>query len=188
MNIDYQTKNFQLSDKMQGYIEGLLDKASRFFEDPIEIRVTLEEANGHRFITDVHASHRHGSFQSNYEAEHMYDAIHHAVLRLEKQARRSRKKFIGQRRRADRHVTEDLHWPVDVLHRETFQKEAEVTEERVVESTRLPIQTLLVEDAVERLESESRQFLVFRDSESGEVNVLYQRAEDGHYGLLRTEG
>ena len=43
-----------------------------------------------------------------------------------------------------------------------------------------------VEEAVIDLSESDRDFVVFRDSESDDVHVLYKR-KDGHFGLIRPD-
>ena len=63
--------------------------------------MTLEQEK-YRQIAELHVAHRHGLLQANGETEDMRDTINLVVDKIEKQARRSRKKFMDKRRRADR--------------------------------------------------------------------------------------
>lgn len=181
MHVEYVARHFDLTDEIRDYTEKKLIKVERFVEEPVEIRVTLEQEK-HRQLAEIHLSHKHGVVQANEETSEMLDAINLAVDKLEKQVRRSRKKFIAQRRKLDRQV-EVPSWPVDVLASEPPESG---TDRRVIKRSVLPIKPMTVEEAVLQLESSQNDFVVFRHSGSEQVNVLYKR-RDANYGLISPE-
>ncbi len=183
MNIEYVGRNFEVDDNVRAFTEGkLAKKVTKFVDDPVEIRVTLETEK-HRNIADLHIAHKHGVLQATEETGDMYEAINMAVDKVEKQARRSKKKFIDRRRRADRVTTNGQRWPMDVLARESLGGE---TGPRIIKSTHLPIKPMSIEEAALWLEDGKNEFVVFRDSTSNRVNVLYKRKDD-NYGLIAPE-
>lgn len=181
MHVEYVARQFQLTDEIRDYTEKKLAKVEKFVEEPVEIRVTLEQEK-HRQTAEVHISHKHGVLQATEETSEMADAINLAVDKVEKQARRARKKFMAQRRKLDRQM-EEPSWPVEVLAGEA---PATGSERRVVERSALPIKPMTVEEAVLQLESSQNEFVVFRDSASEQLSVLYKR-RDANYGLISPE-
>lgn len=182
MNIEYTTKHFDLGDGMRELVEGKLGKVVKFVEEPVEIRVTFDTEK-HRHIAELHVAHRHGIFQATEEAETMHDAFTAALEKVEKQARRSRKKFMDKRRRAQRNQTESHHWPVDVVERGSM---GAVGGHRVVKTSRLPIKPMTIDEAALQLEASKNEFFVFLDSTTERVSVLYKR-KDNHFGLIAPE-
>ena len=180
MNIDYVARHFRLDDEVRAYAEKKLGKALKYLEEPIEIRLILEE-NKHRRTAEIHASHRFGSMQATEETDQMLDAINLAVDKIEKQARRSRKKAKGKKRRQRKNGVEE--WPMEILAPETVGKG---DPPRIVESTQVPIKPMNLEQAAFELEGSDNQFVVFRDAESDQVTVLYRRRDD-NYGLITPE-
>lgn len=180
MNIDYVARHFRLNDEIKDYAEKKLGKALKYLEEPIEIRLILE-GNRHRRTAEIHAAHRFGSLQAAEETGDMRDAINLAVDKIEKQARRSRKKAKGKKRRQRKTGVEQ--WPMEVLAPETVGKGESP---RIVESTQVSIKPMNLEQAAFELESSDNQFVVFRDAESDRVNVLYRR-RDENYGLITPE-
>lgn len=180
MNIEYVGKHFDLTDPIKQLTESKLEKVIRFVDEPVEIRVTLDTEKG-RFQADIHLSHRFGVLQSTEESlQGMNEAIQLAADKLEKQARRSRKKFIDRRRRADRTAQGDGRWPVEVLDRASV---AAGSVPRVIESTHLPIKPMTLDEAALSLEESKDELLVYRDANTDEVSVLYKRKDD-NYGLI----
>lgn len=182
MNIDYVGRNFHLDDRIRDFTEDKLRKALKFIEEPAEIRVTLE-VEKHRHHADIHVAHRHGVLQAAEEMDSMLDAINLAVDKLEKQARRSRKKFMDTRRRAQR-SNNGHHWPVSVV--EGASLAAGGGGARVISSSLLEIKPMSIEEAAMQLQDSKNEFVVFRDATSDKVSVLYRRKDD-HYGLIAPE-
>jgi putative sigma-54 modulation protein len=182
MNIDFVGRNVEIDDRLRSYTQGKLGKVTKFLQDPVEIRVTLE-VEKHRNIADLHISHKHGVLQATEETGDLYEAVNQAVDKVEKQARRSKNRAIDRRRRADRETTNGQRWPLEVLARESLAAGASP---RIIKTTHLPIKPMSIEEAALWLEQGKNDFVVFRDSGSDRVSVLYKR-KDNNYGLIAPE-
>jgi len=181
MHIEYVGRGYHVGDADRELAEQKLRKVVKFLDEPVEGRVTLKTEK-HRQIADLHLSHRHGILQASEEAGDMRDAINLAADKLAKQAAGGRKRFMDRRRRADRVEENGQHWPVEVLARESLGSGTP----RVIESTRLPIKPMTVEEAAQALEGSAHGFVVFRDAARDRLSVLYRR-EDDNYGLIAPE-
>jgi len=177
MNIDFLARNLELDDSIREFTIDKLDKVTKFLDDPVEIHVTLEREK-HRSIADLRISHRFGVIQATEETDEILDSINLAVDKAEKQARRSKKKFIDKRRKADRE--NGSQWPMDVLEASSI---VSGQAPRVIKSSALSIKPMSLDEAALQLEVSKNDFVVFRDSGSDEVNVLYKR-RDKNYGLI----
>ena len=177
MQIDYVSRNFDLDDDLREYAASKLGKLSRFLDDPVEVKVTLEQEK-YRQIAELHVAHRHGLLQASGETEEMRDTINLVVDKLEKQARRSRRKFQDKRRRADR-GNGTHNWPLDVLERGSLGERTP----RIIESSKLSIKPMGLEEAALQLEDAVNDFVLFRDLQTDRVCVLYKR-QDRNYGLI----
>jgi putative sigma-54 modulation protein len=72
---------------------------------------------------------------------------------------------------------------------EQAANEPQVTEnkQQFIKTEQMSARPLTVDEALLQLNLVHMSFFVFRNSESGQVNVLYRR-EDGTFGLIETEG
>jgi putative sigma-54 modulation protein len=180
MNIEYVARNYPLGDAIRGFTESKLQKVTKFLEEPVEVRVTLE-VEKHRQIAELHVAHRHGVLQAREETGDMRDTVNAAVDKVEKQARRARKRFMDRRRRADR--VDGQQWPVAVVERGSI---AGGGPPRIIEATALSIKPMTIEEAALALADASEGFVVFRDAQSDKVSVLYRRSDD-NFGLISPE-
>ena len=56
----------------------------------------------------------------------------------------------------------------------------------IVKTKQFAVNPLTPEEAVEQLELVGHDFFVFRNADSGELNVVYRR-RDGNYGLIEPQ-
>jgi putative sigma-54 modulation protein len=178
MQIEYTGRsNVHVDEALRSYVERKLPKVTKLIEEPIEVHAIFD-IQKHRHIAELHITHRQGVLHVTEEADKsLQDAVNLAIDKAEKQARRSSKKRIDLRRRGDRN---GQRWPLEVLERESVGAGATP---RVVESTHLQIKPMTIEEAAIELETSEHGFVVFRDSESDRLNVLYRRKDD-NYGLI----
>lgn len=182
MNIEFFGRHFRLRQDIKDLAERKLHKVGTFLEEPADARITLE-AEKRRRIADIHVTHRFGVLQATEESESMEDALQAAVDKVEKQARRARKKFLDNRRRADRAVGGEDHWPVDVLESESV---GSGQAPRIIKTNRLAIKPMTLDEAALQLAGSKNEFFVFLDSATERVSVLYRR-RDQNYGLIAPE-
>lgn len=180
MNIELTGRHYHVGDRARQLIERKCEKLAKFLDEPVEVHVILE-VEKRRQIAEFHVSHRHGVLQATEEAEHMREAIHAAIEKIEKQARRSRKKFMDQRRRAQRH-DDGHHWPLDVLDATTLGGERP----RIIKTSKLSIKPMTIDEAALELDHSKNEFFVFRDSGTDRVSVIYRR-KDENFGLIAPE-
>lgn len=182
MNIEYVGRGYSLDDRIRSFVENKLEKVDKFLEEPVEIRVILE-VEKHRQIADVHIAHKLGVLQAREEADDMHDALNAAMAKTVKQARRSRKKLTGRKRRAEPGGRLQ-QWPLEILERASLAAGSDGP--RIVRSTHLKIKPMSIDEAALELQDSKNDFVVFRDANTDKVHVLYKR-KDQNYGLIAPE-
>ncbi|KAB2965546.1 MAG: ribosome-associated translation inhibitor RaiA [Thermoanaerobaculia bacterium] len=183
MNIEFVGRHVEIDNAIRSLVAARLDRVLRFLMEPVEIRVALEEEK-FRQIAEIHVSHRHGSLHAREENSQLSEAIGLAAEHLERQARRLRKRAVDRRRRAGRETANGRRWPVEVI---TAGSVAAGAVREVVRTSHLDVEPMTLDEAARRLEGSRNDFVVFVDTESARVNVLYRR-RDEHFGLISPEG
>ena len=181
MLIEYVARDFKLEEPIRELSEEKLKRLERFLQEPITAHLVLE-VEKHRQRAEVHVSHRHGDLRAAEETDTMRDSIQLVADKLEKQARRAAKKFQTTRRRADRHVQPEF-WSEEVVESSSVGRSSAP---RIVESTRLHVKPMTIDEAALELDRSDTEFVVFREEQKGRVTVLYRRG-DGDYGLITPE-
>jgi len=184
MKIETIGRNVPVDDRLRDFVEKKLRKIEKFLEEPIEARVTLS-LERHLHVAEFHLAHRLGILQAAEESDgNLLDAVNLGVDKVVSQARRAHQKVVEKKRRADKRSDQALQrWPVEVLESSSVRGGGAP---RIIETTHMPIKPMTIEEAALRLEDSELAFVVFRDSTSDRVNVLYRR-KDQNYGLIAPE-
>ena len=115
-----------------------------------------------------------------YRAENtqleMNEALDHAISALGRQIRKNKAKLDKQIHSA----------ALDQYVMEYYNSEEEPEEYKVVRVKHFAVKPMHVEEAILQMNMLDHQFYMFRNEETGEINVVYAR-KDGGYGLLEPD-
>jgi putative sigma-54 modulation protein len=169
MEIMVTFRRMEPVESLRVYAQEKLSKLKKYLDTPIEAHVVLE-VEKFRHIADVTVNVDGSTIKGVEETEDMYSAIDQVMDKIEIQVKRHRSKIRERRQEAPK---------------------AEVSEEPAVQAGEEPgivVEKLVTkpmdpEEAAMQLNLSQQDFLVFRNSRSKEMNVLYKR-RDGNLGLI----
>ena len=178
MKIEYVARKVDLSDDARQVAEKKLAKIKKYFNDILDVRLEVEQER-HLFVADLLVRGKDFDIKSTSQNKDLTTAIQDAVDKLEIQARRAKTKLKHHKSRTGRgEVTPEGP--------EAEPGPAPAGEARIVERSTITVKPMSVEEAVMQLEKSRSDFLVFRNSSSDAINVLYRRT--GHdLGLITPE-
>lgn len=179
MNVEYVARNCTIDPRLRELAEEKLEKLRRFLDEPIDVQAVFE-VERHQLVAELKVSHRHGNLVATEAADDARAAFTLAVEKAEKQARRERKRFQQNRRRAQRNHAQDEAWAIDVVEAGSVGGDGEPV---IIESRTIPVKPMSIEEALLQLETAEEGFVVYRDGDNGHVSVLYRR-RDGNLGLV----
>jgi putative sigma-54 modulation protein len=169
--------NLDSSDALKSYAYEKLDRFDKFLENPARANVVLT-VEKFRHIAEISISADGFMINAHEETSDMYSAIDRALDKLDKQIRKNKKKFKKRRSTAAKSKTfpyEETASPLRAPGEETMPGIARV---RSIE-----YKPMDVDEAVLQMRLIKGSFLVFTNSQTDQVNVLY-RLKDGNYGLI----
>ena len=170
MDITVTFRHVDSTESLKEYAEEKLSKMDKYFDYPIEAHVVLA-AEKFRRIADVNLNVNGTVIKAEEETEDMYSSIDQVMDKIEKQVKRFRDKKIKRRPGSSRGM-EDSDEGADT-----------VPEEPGIEVEKLVAKPMDPEEAAMQFSMSQQDFLVFRNSRSNEINVIYKR-KDGNYGLI----
>lgn len=178
MKLTITGRKINLRDSFKEKVEKKFTKFDKFFDDNADAAVTVTmERNRYTIELTVH----NGGYI--YRAEKtgldLEEALDLAVDSLSAQIRRNKKKLSKRVRNAN---------PVEVFAPFGGDVEDEVEEPQyqIVRTKTFPVFAMDVDEAVLQMNMLGHQFFMFRNAETGQINVVYLR-RDGDYGLLVPE-
>lgn len=178
MRVEYIARKVEINDQTRQLAEKKLKRIRKYFNDIIDVRLEVDQER-HLYVADLFIKGKDFDLKSTSQNKDLTTAIQEAVDKLEIQAQRAkgRLKHHKQRQRG-----EEGAWNVDVIESASIA----TGEPRVVETSRIPIKPMSIEEAVMQLEREATDFFVFRNSSNDRINVLYRRP-DNNLGLITPE-
>jgi putative sigma-54 modulation protein len=177
MRIDFTGRQMEITSDLRLYAEERLQTFSRLLQDRWHIHIILT-AQKHRRIAEITLKVRDHVLVGIAETADARTSIAGALDKLKRQAVRLVKKRHSRKRRPR---------PASaVLLNILGSGGADLEERQVLETERIPIKPLTIEEAVSALDLMRQGVVVFRNSETERVNVLYRRG-DGHLGLIEPE-
>ncbi len=177
MEISFTFRHMEPSTELRSYVEEKLYKAKKYFDSPVEANIVLK-IEKFRHIADMTLSVDGNKIKAVDESDDMYFSIDQVMDKIEEQLRRltSRKKEYGVKNikgsdslRGDTEIQED-------------QAESGPT---IVKTERPDIKPMDIDEAAMQIDMSKRNFLVFTNSKSRAINIIYKR-KDGNLGLIET--
>jgi putative sigma-54 modulation protein len=202
MQTQFVFRHMDSSDALRNYAEERLTKIKRYFSDPLKVNCTfsVEKIN---HIAQFDVTLRNGlQLHSSETTENMYSSIDMALAKMERQVRRYKDRITqhkphkGKAARVRQIVIagdafDEAETMVEAEERredtETGTSTSADQAAKVVREKEFRAERLTVREAVMQLNLMHKQFLVFTNTETGDINVIY-RMEDGEYGLIETRG
>lgn len=177
MQVHVTFRKLRPTKALKEYAEEKVTKVRKYLDDPISAHVVLEaEKDRHRAHVNINA---HGIIcQGEKTSRDMYASIDGMMDRIEKQLRRHKRGPVGRRQQAITH-----HAALDRLVENPGPVKA-AREPQLIRTEGVHAKPMSVDEALMQLERmKHHEFLVFRNDNSDEINVLYKR-KDGAYGLI----
>lgn len=179
MDIAVTFRHMRPTEGLRRYAEEKVSKIKKYLDSPIEAHVVLS-VEKFRHIADVTLSINGTWIKGIEQTDDMYSAIDQVMDKLEKQVKKSRSK-IRNRRTENRKAEE-------ALSMEETEEEASFGMERPgIKVEKMVAKPMDPEEAAMQLSTSQQDFLVFRNSRSEQINVIYKR-KDGNLGLITPSG
>ncbi|MBN2140730.1 MAG: ribosome-associated translation inhibitor RaiA [Desulfovibrionaceae bacterium] len=173
MNINITFKNIEPSDHLKQYADTRFGKLAKYVNDSKEPELQvnlLVEKFRHKADVVLVADNVHLSAYE--ESEDMYSTIDLVLDKVESQLRRMRDKMKSRRKGGKERAAR-----MDVIN---F---AESGGQTIVKSDTFEPKPMSVDESAMQLNSRNCDFLVFRNAETGDINVIYRR-KNGDFGLI----
>lgn len=175
MEITVTFRRMEPTGSLRSYAEEKLSKINKYLDAPMEAHVVLG-VEKFRHTADVTLRVNGTMIKGEEETEDMYSAIDQVMDKIEKQVKKHLSK-IRERK------AENIKGEENLENEATIEASGAGLEEPVIVVERLNAKPMDPEEAAMQLVMSAQDFLVFRNSRSSELNVIYKR-RDGNLGLI----
>lgn len=178
MQVSVTFRHMEASEALRNHaVEKVERIISKYLKNAVEAHVILD-ASKHRLhkLAEINIHAANFDISGHSENHDLYAGVDFAVAKVEAQLRRHKDRINDRKGRASLHEIA-TQIPVEVV------PNVEHGSTHVIETETMQAKPLSVDDAVLQLELTHSEFLVFKNSDSGAISVVYKR-RDGHYGLI----
>ncbi|MBC7545700.1 MAG: ribosome-associated translation inhibitor RaiA [Candidatus Sericytochromatia bacterium] len=185
MNLVIKGKNVDVTAALRDYVEkklGTLDKYSHHIQEcNVELSVHRNPRITDPQIVEVTIYAAGAVIRAEEAAADMYSAIDLVSDKIARQLKRYEQKKMHNH-------SGRLKTSIALASTGTgMSEEEEAIARQFVKNKRLTVKPMNVEDAASQMELLGHNFYAFRNNETEEINIVYQR-RDGDYGIIEPEG
>jgi len=183
MDFEYTGRHVDVTPAIRRHVEEHFGKLDTLFENSTTARAhVIIDVVKNRHIAEILFHWREHTLTAKDTNADMYQALTRCIDKIEKQALKMRKKLIERKQQAV---------PLSAVAPEVAgdggappAEPAAPRAPRIIAARRYRIKPMTAEEAAMTLADDGDQFVVFRDSDSDRLSVLYKR-KDGNFGLIQ---
>ena len=164
----------EVTEDLKILFEKKLKKFDKFFNDDAAAYITLSRKRNLE-VLELTISSAGTLFRSEKSSSTFNNALDEAIEAIDRQIRKNKTRLAKRLRDG----------AISALGEESFEEVAEEEQFNIRVKT-FPIKPMSAEEAILEMNLIGHNFFMFRNSESGDINVVYSKA-DGNYGLIVPE-
>ena len=169
MNIVTSARHLELTPSLKSYAEEKVAKFDRYLSNISEAKVTLIlEKNVHKaeILLNVNGL----LIWAESSTGDIYSSIDEVIDKMDMQVKRYKGKLTAHRKGESGNTAAPGEAPADEGG-------------RIIKTKRFGIKPMTPEEASMQMELLDKNFFIFTDASTGQINVIYKR-NDGNYGLI----
>ena len=171
MKVTIAAKKLNISQSFTDYAEQKLGaKLDRFFPDEAEAKITLAERR-EMIILELTVKYNGIMYRAEQTAKDKNDALDVTIDRIIRQIRKQKTK-VEKSLKANAFAG--------------LEPEAEESEYEVIRYKKFPMRPMSVDEAILQMNLLDHNFFMFKNADTGAVNVVYKR-DEGNYAVLVPE-
>ncbi|MFO7570286.1 MAG: ribosome-associated translation inhibitor RaiA [Smithellaceae bacterium] len=175
MNISVTFRTGEGENWQKEYAEEKIIKLKKYLDAPAEAHIVLSTEK-FRNTVEINLTANGWNVNAKEEAKDMHLAVDSCIDKIEKQLKKQKEKIRQHKPKSIRH---------DSVRRLELEDTDEVPASKLVETRKVILKPMSIDEAVMEMEESKAHFIVYRDLSSENVSVLY-RLDDGNYSLIET--
>lgn len=177
MDIRFLTRNVDLNDELKDYMESKMSKLEKFFSKILNSQVVISFHRG-RYAVEVTSNANGLIMRGEDQDSDMRRAFDKAIKNLERQIKKH-KSYLKDKAK--------LRTPEVSFNIEGFMNEIEGVpseeEKEIVKTKKFAVRAMTATEATMQMDLLGHTFFIFKNMDTGSLNVVYKRKRGG-YGLL----
>ncbi len=178
MQVSVTFRHMDNSDALRKYAEDKIGRLKKYEYSPVEASVVLS-VEKHRQIAEVVINAEKMTIKGREATENMYSAIDMVMEKIEKQIKKHKDRLLN-------HKPNHTRMPAEITENIPSLPESDYTqdaEEPAIITKSVDSKPMTVEEAAMQLDISNSEFIVFINSATSEMNVIYRR-KDNNFGHI----
>ncbi|NLD05512.1 MAG: ribosome-associated translation inhibitor RaiA [Synergistaceae bacterium] len=177
MEVRFLTRNVELPAEVREYMEKKVGKIEKFFDRIIDTQVALNFKRGMN-VVEITSNVNGLVMRGEDYSPDLRKAFDKALKNIERQVKRHKGYLTDKARMKVQDFSFDIDPELLPVH---YEKE-EMTRD-IVKTKKFNVEVMTPIEATMQMDLLGHSFFIFKNDQSGAVNVVYRR-EEGGYGLL----
>jgi putative sigma-54 modulation protein len=178
MLIEVSFKHMEQSEPLRDYVTEKLEKVLKPLIEPVSAQAVLH-VEKYRHIAKVNVHANGIVIKGKEETNDMYSSIDLVLDKLDRQVKKFKEKIM---RHGDREAVREFR----ASHTVFPELGTESLESDVIKRKEIILKPISVDEAIMQMELMNKNFLLFNNSQSNQLNVIYVR-DDGLFGLIEPQ-
>jgi putative sigma-54 modulation protein len=174
MKISVTFRNAEAESWQKEYVEERLNKLNKYIDNPVDARVILS-VEKFRNTAEINLMADGLTINGKEEEKDMHLAIDNAIDKIERQLKKRKEKVRDFKNSSARDE--------GFGHESAGEEGDETPDAGVVETRKVVLTPMSIDDAILEMETTKNRFVIYRDTSTENVNVIYRR-EDGKFALM----
>jgi putative sigma-54 modulation protein len=177
MQVSVTFRHMDNSDALRKYAEDKIGRLKKYEYSPVEASVVLS-VEKHRQIAEVVINAEKMTIKGREATENMYSAIDMVMEKIEKQIKKHKDRLLNHK--SNIRISAETAESAPSLPETDYAQDAE--EPAIITKT-VDSKPMTVEEAAMQLDISNSEFIVFINSATSEMNVIYRR-KDNNFGHI----
>lgn len=170
MKMQITAKQMQINQSFTDYAEERISsKLDKFFGDNAGAKLTLSTVKN-RIILELTVTYDGMIFRAEQSAEDKNDALDACIDKIIRQIRKNKTKLAKQLRD-------------DTFNSKIEPVDDEQTDYTVIRRKKFELRPMSIDEAILQMNMLGHSFFMFKNADTGDVNVVYKRSDD-NYAVL----
>lgn len=178
MKVDFTGRGVDLTDQIRSFTQSKLERLNRHLEDIRDVHVVLSTEK-YRHKAEIKFLSGKRSYHGTEETSEMFQSIDRVIDKVESQVKKHKDKLHSRKRNATQSIR------INVIDNTPEPEPAakDKRELRIIHTDHSAVKPMSLDEAVDELVKLNQEFIIYRNSETDRINVVYHR-RDGNIGYI----
>lgn len=181
MSLDITGRHIEVTEPLRKFVTDRFERLRGIADEVLETHFILTVEKHQRHIAELNIKTRHDFYHGEEISTDMYTSIAVVLDKVERQILKDKGRVTARKRRNNNQGGGVVTTTVVEIEEALGQKLP-----RIIRSNEVAAKPMSIDDAAIEIGDSTREFLVFRNSQSERLNIVYKR-KDGNIGWIEPE-